>query len=100
MTRDSDTDTDSRTRMTTGAMISTLCFAGAALALADAASQAEGLRAAKPLADRRGIGRGRAEVSDRPRRQLAQKIGVTTPPLASRTAQWSISAAKRSPRSG
>ncbi|PWK60406.1 hypothetical protein [Roseicyclus mahoneyensis] len=46
MTRDSDQDSDSRTRLTTGAMISTLCFAGAGLALADAAAQAEGLRAA------------------------------------------------------
>jgi hypothetical protein len=35
-----------RPQMTTGAMISTLCFAGAALALADAATQAEGWRAA------------------------------------------------------
>lgn len=38
---------DDRTRpqMTTGAMISTLCFVGAALALADAATRTEGLRA-------------------------------------------------------
>ena len=34
-----------RPQMTTGALISTLCFVGAALALADAAAQADGLRA-------------------------------------------------------
>lgn len=34
-----------RPKMTTGALISTLCFAGAGLALADAAAQAEGWRA-------------------------------------------------------
>lgn len=41
MTRNDHT----RPQMTTGALISTLCFAGAGLALADAAAQAEGWRA-------------------------------------------------------
>jgi hypothetical protein len=41
MTRNDHT----RPQMTTGALISTLCFAGAGLALADAAAQADGWRA-------------------------------------------------------